>query len=321
MTIPILLDLAVGAAAAEAAVPELLSVPDAVRIAVAAQQAGVAALRILDTAGDRRALDPSIAAGYLAERAGAVGYLLDIATTHNAPYNTARRVLSVDRAGGGRAGVVLHAGAGDEVSDAVAPRTPAPAAAARWAEYAEILMRLWESFPSAALVGDQEGARVVDTSLLSPIDHDGHAYRVAGPLDGPSSVQGRPVVAAVRPDVLGWDTAARVADVVIVEGGAVADADRALTAATERVGRRRSEVVLAGRAEITVTDAAGGRAAAGRLADWASAYRLDAVELAPTGGADGVLAGIEHIAAPLAAVPGPTVRAALGLPAVAAVLR
>ncbi|AHH17847.1 putative monooxygenase [Nocardia nova SH22a] len=320
MTIPILVDVAVGATTTETAVPELVSIPDAVRIAVAAQQSGAAALRILDTAGDRRALDPSVAASYLAGHAGGIGYLLDIATTYNAPYNTARRVLSFDRAGGGRAGVVLHAGGGDEVSDAVAP-SASPTAAARWAEYAEILARLWESFPRTALLGDQDHARVADISAIAPIDHDGRGYRVAGPLDGPSSVQGRPVLAAVRPDVLGWDTAARAADVVIVEGGAVSDADRALTAATDRVGRRRADVVLVGRAEVTVADARDGRAAAVRLADWANAYRLDAVELAPTGGADGVLAAVELLAARLTAPPGPTLRAALGIPAVAAVLR
>ncbi|WP_067677042.1 LLM class flavin-dependent oxidoreductase [Nocardia miyunensis] len=320
-TIPVLIDVAVGATASETVAPELVPVDDAVRIAAAAKRAGVVALRILDAVGDRRALDPSVAAAYLAGRVGDIGYLLDVTTTHNAPYNLARRILSFDRANGGRAGVVLHPGEGDEVSDAVTSRSAAPSPRQRWEEYAEILTRLWESFPRAALIGDQERALVADPALIGGIDHDGRGYRIAGPLDGPASVQGRPLVVAADPDLLGWDTAARSADAVIVADAAAADADRALTAALERVGRRRTEVALIGRAAVTVTDERDGRAAVARLADWAHAYELDAVELAPTGGTRGVLAAAEAVATLPAAPPGPTLRAALGLRPVAAVLR
>ncbi|WP_219822981.1 LLM class flavin-dependent oxidoreductase [Nocardia nova] len=338
-TVPILIDVAVGAAASEATASEsgarsapgdatstidageLVSIESAARIAVAAQQAGVAALRILDSAGGRRALDPSAAAAYLGGRAGDIGYLVDIATTHNAPYNVARRVLSLDRATGGCAGVVLRPGDGDEVSDAVIAPSPPLAPGRRWAEYAEVLARLWESFPRAALLGDRERARVADPALIAAIDHEGRGYRVAGPLDGPSSVQGRPLVVAADTDLVGWDIAARSADAVIVAGTAVPGAGRALTAALERVGRRRGEVALIGRAQVTVGDARDGRAALSRLADWAHAYDLDAVELSPTGGARGVLAAAEAVATLRSARPASTLRAALGLQPVAAVLR
>ncbi|MFF0454445.1 LLM class flavin-dependent oxidoreductase [Nocardia africana] len=337
-TVPILIDVAVGAAASEVTASEsarsapgaatltidageLVSIESAARIAVAAQQAGVAALRILDSAGGRRALDPSVAAAYLAGRAGDIGYLVDIATTHNAPYNVARRVLSFDRATGGRAGVVLRPGDGDEVSDAVIAPSPPLAPGQRWAEYTEVLARLWESFPRAALLGDRERARVADPALLTGIDHQGRGYRVAGPLDGPSSVQGRPLLVAADTDLVGWDIAAGSADAVIVAGTAVSGAGRALTAALERVGRRRGEVALIGRAPVTVGDARDGRAALSRLADWAHAYDLDAVELSPTGGARGVLAAAEAVATLRPARPGSTLRAALGLQPVAAVLR
>ena len=77
-----------------------------------------------------------------------------------------------------------------------------------------MLTRLWESFPREALIGDQETRLVVDDALIRPIDHDGRFYRVAGPLDGPSSVQGRPVLAAA--DRAALDDAAAVAGSVIV---------------------------------------------------------------------------------------------------------
>ena len=116
-------------------------------------------------------------------------------------------------------------------------RTPDPRRSGRprWIEYAEVLTRLWESFPRAALIGDQDGP----SSSTTPLSHRSTTratfYRVAGPLDGPSSVQGRPVLAADRCRALGWDAVAARADVVLVS------ADEAPTAADARCrGRCRA---------------------------------------------------------------------------------
>jgi alkanesulfonate monooxygenase SsuD/methylene tetrahydromethanopterin reductase-like flavin-dependent oxidoreductase (luciferase family) len=190
--------------------PGALSLADADTVAGVAREAGVV-LRLV--AGH---LDPTVVAGYLAGRHPGLELLVDIPTTHNAPYNTARRVLSLDRATGGRVGVVLRTGDGDDVSDAVAPDRTATDRAERWAEYASILTRLWESFPREALVGDQENAVVADDTLIRPISHTGRFYRVAGPLDGPSSVRGRPEIAAADPEVRDSPWADLVLDVLDV---------------------------------------------------------------------------------------------------------
>ena len=75
-----------------------LSLAEAGQVAALAGRLGVAALRLTDSG-----LDPSVVAAHLAGRHGGVGYLAEIPTTHHAPYNVARRVLSLDRATGGRA--------------------------------------------------------------------------------------------------------------------------------------------------------------------------------------------------------------------------
>ncbi|MFE7422414.1 hypothetical protein [Rhodococcus sp. NPDC057529] len=228
MSTPILIDIAVGDALAgdEPDRFDPVSPAAAVTVTEAAQEAGVAALRLLDTAGGRRAIDPSVAG------------------------------VSFDRATAGRVGVVLRPGAGYEVSAATVPDPAAAGPVERWSEYAEILTRLWESFPRDALIGDQERALVVDDALVRAIDHEGRFYRVAAPLDGPSSVQGRPVVVA-DPDVLGWAVVARSADAVIVDRGQSAGADLALTAGLEQAGRQRDDVVLIGRAEVTLSASTG----------------------------------------------------------------
>lgn len=288
-------------------------------LAAVAQAAGVTALRLLDDG-----LDPSVAAGALAARHPGLGLVVDVPTTHHAPYNTARRLLSLDRAHAGRTGLVLRAGRGDEVSDAAPGVDPDVPPVRRWAEYAQVLTALWESFPRDALVGDVERAVVVDTARVRRVDHVGAAYRVAGPLDGPASVQGRPVLVAADVDVVGWSAVARSADAVVVPttyGAASHGAHEALTAALDAAGRAHDEVALIGR--ITV-DAVNG--VPERLADEVrtriTVDRLDAVELVPVGGARGAQAAVRALVPLLVDGPvaAPTLRAALGLPAPTPVL-
>ncbi|MEU8176159.1 hypothetical protein AB0C14_25050 [Microbispora hainanensis] len=344
------LALAVGEPAAPPATgpargPVPVPLTEAVAVAAAAREAGIAAIRLLDGVAAGHVLDPTVVAAYLAglhdsSHTGlhdglhdGLGYIAEVPTTHNAPYNTARRVLSLDRATGGLAGVALRAGGGDEVSQATAPDPRAAGPAARWTEYAHVLTRLWESFPRAALIGDQEAGVVVDDALVRPVGHEGAFYRVAGPLDGPSSAQGRPVVVADLGDldVLDVTAVARSADVVVAGRERAAGADAALTEALRRAGRSREEVALLGRVEIAghdldPGDAATAAALAGELRDWAGEHRLDGFELVPIGGAGAVVAVVRALTPRLTGTPGSpadsrplTLRAALGLPEPAAV--
>lgn len=237
----VLVELAVGEA------PSQLSLADADTIAAFARDAGVTGIRLVDRAGERPTIDPSVVAAHLAGRHPGLGWLVDAPTTLNAPYNLARRILSLDRATVGWAGLVLAAGAGDEVSAAAVPDDDAADPVKRWSEYATILTRLWESFPSAALLGDQDRAVVADDALIRPIDFDGRYYRVAGPLDGPASVQGRPVLVAADPETLGWSRVALVADGVIVAAHEISTVGSELAAALHTAGRRRDEIVLLAR--------------------------------------------------------------------------
>jgi alkanesulfonate monooxygenase SsuD/methylene tetrahydromethanopterin reductase-like flavin-dependent oxidoreductase (luciferase family) len=291
-TATILVEIAVGES-------PLVSLAGADAIVAAAQDAGVTAIRLVDHVGGHQAIDPSVVAAHLAGKHADIGWLIDAPTTHNAPYNLARRILSLDRATGGRAGVVLLPGAGDEVSDAAAPDRGATDPADRWIEYAQILTQLWESFPSAALLGDQENALVADDGLIRPIDFDGRFYRVAGPLDGPSSVQGRPVLIATEAVTVGWSRIAPIADAVIVDHGEIDNAAAELTAALRSVGRRRDEVALLARVGDT-------RAI--------PAHGADGIVLAVDGDADQILSAISALAPQASPGRRGTLRAELGVP-------
>ena len=294
--------------------PAVVSLAEAGAIAAVAGQVGVASIRLVDRAAAGPALDPTVVAAYLAGRHDRVGYVADVPTTNNAPYNVARRVLSLDRATGGRVGIALRTGAGDEVSDATAPQPGANDPAGRWTEYADVLLRLWESFPRAALIGDQAAGIVLDAALIAPIDHEGAFYRVTGPLDGPASVQGRPVLVADL-GALDITTVARSADVVVVDREAAAGVDAALDAALWRAGRSRVDVALLGRAEVVAGARTSAPALARELRGWADEHRLDGLELVIGGNAGEVVAALRALVPLLTdAVPaGPTLRAAFGL--------
>ncbi|SNS26490.1 Flavin-dependent oxidoreductase, luciferase family (includes alkanesulfonate monooxygenase SsuD and methylene tetrahydromethanopterin reductase) [Streptosporangium subroseum] len=306
--------------------PALVSIADAGAIAAVAEEVGVAAIRLVDGSASGRTLDPTVVGAYLAGLHGGVGYVAEVPTTCNAPYNAARRVLSLDRATGGRIGVALRAGEGDEVSQATGPEPGATDPTRRWTEYARVLTRLWESFPREALIGDQKAGIVAEDALIKPIDHEGSFYRVAGPLDGPSSVQGRPVVVADLHALGALDATAvaESADVVVVDRERAAGADAALTEALWHVGRSREDVALLGRVEVALDDPAAAAALGDELRAWADEHRLNGFELVPTGGTEAVVTALRTLAPRLADVGAvsspPTLRAALGLREVAAVL-
>ncbi|BCJ47659.1 monooxygenase [Actinoplanes ianthinogenes] len=287
--------------------PGLLSLADAGTIAAAAEQAGIAAIRLADRSPHGVALDPTVTASYLAGRHGGVGWVPELPTTGNAPYNAARRVLSLDRATGGRSGVALRPGTGDEVSEQVVPEPGATDPVRRWTEYARVLARLWESFPRTAVIGDQRSGVVVDNSRITPIRHEGAFYRVAGPLDGPSSAQGRPVLVADL-GLLDAGAVAPLADVVVVDLAQAAGADAVLSQALRLAGRDRGEIALLGRVAVRRADAAGGLA--GRLRRWADEHLLDGIELVPEGGAEDVVTVLQALTP---RPPAPTLRAGYGL--------
>jgi alkanesulfonate monooxygenase SsuD/methylene tetrahydromethanopterin reductase-like flavin-dependent oxidoreductase (luciferase family) len=121
---PVLLELVVGQRSDDGHRP--ISLAEADSIAALAQQVGVTALRLLDGAPGGHTLDPTVVGAYLAGRYGDIGYLADIPTTSNAPYNVARRVLSADRATAGRFGVALRVGGGARSATRPCPIRPPP---------------------------------------------------------------------------------------------------------------------------------------------------------------------------------------------------
>lgn len=312
MTVRVFIEIAVGDG------PGQIGLADADRLAGVAAASAVTGLRLLDSSWGVPAVDPSVAAAYLAGRHDGLTYLVDAPTTGNPPYNLARRIASFDRATGGRAGLVLRTGAGDEVSESVAavPSGPVPggpagcaeAASDRWSEYADVLNGLWRSFPDGALLGNQTCGLFADESLISPLGHDGDRYRVAGPLDGPASAQGRPVLVSADWRRLGWARTVAAADAVIVDSADLPGADAAISAELDALGRSRGEVALLARIDGNDFDAIGAPA---EVLGWAGGQGAAGLLLAGFGDVAVLTDLVRGLAAAASGAPEPTLRAAL----------
>ncbi|MFT4259995.1 LLM class flavin-dependent oxidoreductase [Microbacterium sp.] len=167
-------------ASALAAVREMLAV---------ASSHGVDA--VLITHADAGDIDPSVLAGLVSSTAD-VPILIEAHTGRHAPFNLARRVQTLARITGGRAGVYLR----DTGTDAVTESSRSAVTTGVVGEYARVLRRLWDSFPESALIGDREAGLFADVSRITPAGHQGEVYGVAGALNVPIAPDRRPVLLA-----------------------------------------------------------------------------------------------------------------------------
>lgn len=162
------------------------------------------------------ALDPAVVLATVAAATERIGLVATSSTSFNEPYNLARRMASLDAMSRGRAGwnavTTFVPGAAAQFGGA-----PLPDHAARYAradEFLEVVTGLWGSWSPAALVGDKDTGRYVDTEHVHALDHDGEHFAVRGPATLPPSPQGRPVIFQAGSSGPGRDLAARHADVV-----------------------------------------------------------------------------------------------------------
>ncbi|MDT0234809.1 LLM class flavin-dependent oxidoreductase [Curtobacterium sp. BRB10] len=136
-------------------------------------------------------LDPSVTAAHLVATVPTIGgVLVAVRPGADHPYNTARRVLSVDHLSRGRVGV-LFAGV-DRRSGGQHGWDPDVDDAALVRDTARLLDELWSAWPLEAFPADQATGHYVDLDGVRHVNHRG-AYEVLGPLTGPGSVQGLPV--------------------------------------------------------------------------------------------------------------------------------
>ncbi|OLT10402.1 hypothetical protein BJF78_28880 [Pseudonocardia sp. CNS-139] len=162
------------------------------------------------------AVEPTTLAGALARRTSSIGVVAADSALFGYPYNTARRLATLDHLTRGRAGwsVEAHPGPGEEAAFGV-PLGDAVEQAARAEEYVEVVTRLWNSWEPGAVVPDKVRGDFRDDTRIHPVVHRAAHFRLRGALDVPRSPQGRPVIVWPVRTALDVLCAARHADVVV----------------------------------------------------------------------------------------------------------
>jgi FMN-dependent oxidoreductase (nitrilotriacetate monooxygenase family) len=162
-------------------------------------------------------LEPVTLLSALAAVTEHIGLIGSISTTFSEPFNVARQLASLDHISGGRAGWNLVTSAwGEENYGRELPSHEERYE--RGAEFAEVLLALFDSWDEDALVLDRSTGLYADPDKVRTIDHVGRHFDVRGPLNLARTPQGRPVIAQAGSSGTGQDVAARFADVVFTTG-------------------------------------------------------------------------------------------------------
>jgi FMN-dependent oxidoreductase (nitrilotriacetate monooxygenase family) len=141
-----------------------------------------------------------------------IGLIGTISTSFYEPYNVARLLAGVDHMSGGRAGWNIVTSS-DGHQNFGLDAAPDPATRYRRAtEFVEVVQKLWDSWEDDAVTNDKESGWYVDADKLHAIDHAGEFFKVAGPLPGPRSPQGRPVLVQAGSSGPGMELGSSVAD-------------------------------------------------------------------------------------------------------------
>jgi alkanesulfonate monooxygenase SsuD/methylene tetrahydromethanopterin reductase-like flavin-dependent oxidoreductase (luciferase family) len=213
------------------------------------EDAGVTA--VVFTPGKRgsvSAFEPLTLAGALARATSSIGLVAADSALFGYPYNTARRLATLDHLAAGRAGwlVLPTTDPGEEAGFGLAVGGEGQRIG-RASEFVEVVHALWDCWEPGAAVPDKATGDFQDDTRVHPIKHRSTYYQVDGPLDVPRCPQGRPVVfqAVGAPEEL--PLAARFAEVVApwcATNSDVAAAVSRVRSAGEQTGRDPAELVV-----------------------------------------------------------------------------
>ena len=160
--------------------------------------------------------EPITVLSALAAVTSRLGLVATCTSTYSEPYTLARQFASMDQISGGRAGWNLVT-SNNEAEAFNHGRETHYAHADRYdraAEFAEVVMGLWDSWDEDAFIRDQASGVYYDPSKMHVLNHKGKHFSVRGPLNVARSPQGRPVLVQAGASDTGRDLAARMAEVV-----------------------------------------------------------------------------------------------------------
>ena len=154
-----------------------------------------------------RAYDPVALATALTVHVPGIAVIAGSDGISDHPYNSARRLLSLDHVSGGRGGALFSSGG---------------ASASHTAERITVIRKLWNSWPADTVLADHATGRYATTDGIRAIGHVGDHFRVGGALNSPSSRQGEPVSLWHIRDEDELEAARDLVDLVVTDNPALA---------------------------------------------------------------------------------------------------
>lgn len=185
----------------------------------------------------------------LATHTSHIGLVGTVSTTYIEPYHVARKFAALDQLSGGRAGwnLVTSGTDAEAANFGLSHQLAHDERYARAAEHVSVVQGLWDSWDDDAVLADKASGRFFDPAKVHPLNHEGHFYKVRGPLQSTRPVQGHPVVVQAGSSEDGQALAAATAELVFT-----AQQDRATSRAfvqglkdrAQAAGRDRDDILI-----------------------------------------------------------------------------
>ncbi len=172
---------------------------------------------------DSPKLDPSVLAPFMIQATSKIGIVTTLSTTEYNPFLLARLTNTLDHVSDGRSGWNLVTGSNDGGAQNFGHERQFPHDQ-RYDmadEYVELVQKLWDSWEPDAMVIDREQEIFADPTKVHPVHFEGKYFRSRGPLSGPRSPQGHPVICQAGGSARGRTFAARWAETIIASAGSV----------------------------------------------------------------------------------------------------
>lgn len=159
-------------------------------------------------------MDPTVLLAALCRETSHIGLLTTVSTTFLPPYVVARQIQSLHWLSKGRAGWNIVTALDGNENFGIAEMPTAEERYERAAEFADVVRKLWSSYPAEAVKCDRETGLYADTAEVRPIDHQGRHLSVKGPLTLPDYAKARVPLIQAGASPAGRNFAASVADAV-----------------------------------------------------------------------------------------------------------
>lgn len=173
---------------------------------------------------DSPKLDPSVLASFMIQATSRIGIIATFSTTEYHPFMLARLTNTLDHVSDGRFGWNLVTGSNDGGAQNYGRdrQFPHDERYEMADEYVELVQKLWDSWEPDAMPIDQEQEIFAHPDKVRPVHFEGKYFRSRGPLSGPHSPQGHPVICQAGGSARGRTFATRWGETIISSANSIA---------------------------------------------------------------------------------------------------